>query len=102
MAVTKGIFERLAKGRPLTKITSKRPQKIQHAQKVLDWLQRWNKPVVHERDFRVFGPRPRNRESAINAARILAERGWLRAIPTRRYDSHAWQVIQKPIILPQL
>jgi hypothetical protein len=95
------LFERLDKGRPpSTEVSSERPQKIQHAQKLLNWLQRWNKPTVSSRDMRIYGPRPRDRKSAFDSATILVEHGWLRPIQTRRYNAQVWQVIQKPIIFP--
>ena len=31
-------------------------QKPSHAQQMLDWLQRWPKPVVRRRDIRIYGP----------------------------------------------
>jgi hypothetical protein len=52
------LFSRLARGRPPTEATAKRPQKIQHAQKLLNWLQRWNKPTVTVRDIHIYGPHP--------------------------------------------
>src|SRR5262249_31181526 len=100
MMAGKSIFERLAKGRPPVEQTIKEPQQIKHAQKVLEWLLRWNKPIVCAQDIRLYGPRPRNRKTAIELAKILAERGWLQPIPTHRYDRHAWQIIRKPIINP--
>jgi hypothetical protein len=97
------IFERLNKERPSTeKIISEQDQKIQHAQKVLDWLQRWDKPVVRRKDFRVYGPRPRDRKSMLDSTEILVRNGWLSPIRSRRYDGHTWQVIRKPTIAPEV
>ena len=73
---------------------------IQHAQKLLDFLQRWDKPIVRAREIRVYGPRPRDRKSVIDAARILAEQGWLNPVRPRRYDSREWLIVRKPIIHP--
>jgi hypothetical protein len=94
------LFERLNRGRPTTEMISERTQKIQHAQQLLNWLQRWSKPTVSARDMRIYGPRPRDRESTIDSANILVEHGWLSPIQTRRYDSHVWQVVRKPVIYP--
>jgi hypothetical protein len=97
------IFERLKKGRPPTEITSKRPQKIQHAQKLLDWLQRaQTKPTITARDIYTYGPRPRDRESAIDSAKFLVEQGWLVRNQTHRYDRHEWQIVRKPVIHPTI
>jgi hypothetical protein len=94
------IFERLSAGRPATATISKRTQKLQRAQKLLDWLQHWDKPVVSERDFRIYGPRPRDRETVVGAAKILVKTGWLTPIQTHRYDRHVWQVVRRPIVYP--
>src|SRR5262245_49830017 len=99
----KNIFERLNAGRPpVQKTNSKQSQKIQHAQKVLMWVQRWTEPTIGIRDFRVYGPRPRDHESALSAARTLTRNGWLEPMQVRRYDSHMWRIIRKPIIDPKL
>jgi hypothetical protein len=95
------LFERLDKGRPApTEEAIKQPQKIQRAQKLLDWLQHWGEPTICARDLCVYGPRPRDRESAIDSAKFLAEQGWLSPIQTHRYDRHAWRIVRKPIINP--
>src|SRR5262245_58896334 len=102
MAV-RDIFERLDKGRPPTEaVISKRSQKIQHAQKLLDWLQRWTKPTVCFRDIHIYGPYPRDRESTLNAAKILVDNGWLVPITRHWRDMHKWQVVRKPIVCPEV
>jgi hypothetical protein len=100
--MARDIFERLDKGRPPIEEVIKRPQKIQHAQKLLDWLQRWPKSTVRAKDIRIYGPRPRDRKSMLDSADILVRHGWLSPIPTRRYDARIWQVIRKPIIPPKV
>jgi hypothetical protein len=70
------------------------------AQKLLDWLQHWTKPTVRARDICIYGPRPRDRESAINSAEVLARNGWLIPTQTRRHDSREWQIVRKPVIFP--
>jgi hypothetical protein len=79
-----------------------RSQKIQHAQRVLDWLQRWDGPVVGLRDFRAYGPRPRDPESASSAAKILVAHGWLRPLQAHRCDRQVWQIVRRPIINPTI
>src|SRR5262245_14174147 len=80
----------------------KQPHKIQHAQKLLDWLQRWSKPTVTVRDIHIYGPRPRDRESTLSSAKILVENGWLNPIQARRYDGHIWQVLRRPVVRPDV
>src|SRR5262245_39013753 len=96
------IFERLSKGRPPVEVTNKQSQKIKHAQRVLNWLLRWPKSHVYGRDLRIWGPRPRDRESAIDATRILTEQGWLNPVQSSRYDSREFQIIRKPVICPSV
>jgi hypothetical protein len=76
--------------------------KIQHAQKLLEWLLRWPKPIVRGKDVRIYGPRPRDRKSMLDAADVLVRHGWLSPIQSRRYDGHTWQIIRKPIIPPKV
>jgi hypothetical protein len=74
---------------------------IEHAQRLLDWLQGWSKPTICAREICIYGPRPiRKREKAGSAAKILEKNGWLRRIPTHRYDMEAWQIVRRPIIYP--
>jgi hypothetical protein len=97
------IFERLDKGRPPTKeVISERAQEIQHAQKLLDWLQRWNRPTVSWRDIHNHGPRPKDQKKAIDAAEILVRNGWLVPLRPHRYDMHKWKVIRKSIVAPEV
>jgi hypothetical protein len=100
--MTKNIFERLQQRRPPIEKATKQPQKIQHAQKLLDWLQRWGKPTVCIRDVRIYGPRPHNREGVIGSAEILVENGWLSPIQSPRYDGRAWRINRKPIVSPKV
>jgi hypothetical protein len=93
----KDIFDRLERGRPSP---IEKAQEPSPAQRLLDWLQHWDAPTICARDILTYGPRPRDRESTFNAARILVENGWLSPAPTHRYDRHVWVVIRKPIIQP--
>jgi hypothetical protein len=96
------LFERLGKGRPPPEEKIKQPRSdLEPAQKLLDFLQRWTKKTVSERDIRIYGPGTlRGRESAIKAAEILVKNGWLipREGPRRR--SRAWEIVHKPIVRP--
>jgi hypothetical protein len=98
------LFERLNKGRPspTEEAISARTQEIQHAQRILNWLQHWDEPIVRSKDLRIYGPRPRDRESVLGSARILVENGWLRPIQTRRYDAHVWHIVRRQIVRPVL
>jgi hypothetical protein len=76
-------------------------QKLQPAQMLLTWLQRWKKDVISERDIRIYGPRPlRSKESASAAAEVLVRNGWLSRRKMPRHDSRGWKVIRKPILDP--
>jgi hypothetical protein len=93
------LFDRL--GRPPVEDKIKRPQKIEHAQRLLDWLQGWTEPTISARQICIYGPSPiRKREKAGEAAAILVKTGFLRPIPTHRYDRQAWQIIRKPVVYP--
>jgi hypothetical protein len=99
--VAKDIFERLDKGRRSIEVISTRTQKIQRAQKLLDWLQGWSKPTISAREICIYGPRPiRKREKAGNAAKILEKNGWLIPVQTHRYDMEAWQIVRTPVLYP--
>jgi len=75
--------------------------KVDPAQQLLDWLQRWSKPTITVRQIRVYGPHSiRNRRSAIDAAEILVANGWLNSIKPSRPDTYAWQIVRKNIINP--
>jgi hypothetical protein len=94
------LFERLAKGRPPS-VEAKQPHK-DPAQKLLDWLQRWNKPTITVRQIRIYGPHIiKDQRSAIDAAEILVKNGWLNPVkkPFRR-DRIEWQIIRTPTLSP--
>jgi len=82
---------------------SKQSQEVSPAQKLLDWLQRWNKDTVSIRDIRVYGPRPiRNPKNAIDAAKTLVKYGWLTPIWAHQKDVHEWRIIRKLIVNPKV
>src|SRR5262245_14874196 len=72
------------------------------AQRLLDWLQEWKKPVVSTRDVRVWGPRPfRNRETATSSIDVLVRRGFLVPAKTRQRNYRIWEIVRKgPIVYP--
>jgi hypothetical protein len=107
MAVT--IFDKLNERRPPVEsrskpeVSSERPQKIQHAQKLLNWLQRWSKPTVCAREIHIYGPYAlRDPKIALSSAETLVRNGWLTPLRARRYDGHKWQIIRKPIVQPNV
>ena len=95
------LFDRLDRGRPTTATIPERTQRIQRAQKLLDWLQYWGKSTVCIRDIHIFGPGSiRDRESTIDSAEILVEYGWLIPTKAHRRDMRKWQVVRKAIVRP--
>ena len=96
--MAKDIFKRLSAGRPPS---VEKAQDRSPAQKLLDWLQRWDKPVVRVRDVRIYGPGSlRNQKSVTDAAEILVKNGWLTSVQARH--GHKWRVVRKPIAQPTL
>jgi hypothetical protein len=76
-------------------------QKLQPAQMLLTWLQRWNKATISEREIRIYGPRPlRSRESARRSAEELVRHAWLRPLQMRPHDMRAWEIVRKPTLSP--
>ena len=76
-------------------------QPYSDAQRLLDWLQEWKKPVVSTRDIRIYGPRPlRDRKIATSSVEVLVRHGFL-AEPTekRQRNWHQWRVVQKGLIV---
>jgi hypothetical protein len=86
------LFDRLAKGRPPSVEEKTKQQPQEQAQALLNWLQRWPKPIVSARDMRIYVKSIRDQESAIRSAQILTAQGWL--IPLA---AHKWQVIHKTL-----
>jgi len=73
------------------------------AQKLLDFIQRWNKPTIRVRDIRIYGPGSiRDQEKATAAARVLVKNGWLRPVETRQHNGQKWQVVRRPIAHPTI
>jgi len=83
--------------------STEKTNKNEPAQKLLDWLQRWDKDTVGVRDIRVYGPRPiRNPKIAIDAAKTLVKYGWLTPIWAHQKDVHEWRIVRKLIVGPRV
>ena len=94
------LFERLARGRPAP---AEEKVKIDPAQKLLDWLQTWNKPTICAREILMYGPRStRNRKDANDATEILVRHGWLAPLQTHQRDWRRWQIIRQPVVHPTI
>jgi hypothetical protein len=96
--MTKDIFSRLRAGRPpVEKAGGRSP-----AQKLLDWLQRWDRDVVCARDIHVYGPGSlrHQKKSVTDSAEILVKNGWLTPVPTRH--GHKWRIVRRPIADPTI
>src|SRR5262245_12651425 len=61
-------------------------------EKLLDWLiNHWSQPTISVRNIQRCGPNSiRDRKSAINQAKILAENGWLAPIKSRQRNMKHW------------
>ena len=80
-----------AKATPIREITP--------VQRLLNWLQHdWPKPTICAREVYRHAPRAirDQNSSAIELAKVLAERGWLAPIKTHRRDRFAWQIMRGP------
>jgi hypothetical protein len=73
------------------------PQKISLAQTLLDWLAKWQKPIVTARDIYTYGPNPiRDKDSAVALAEVLAGHGHLIPIKTGQRNRKKWQIVRGP------
>jgi hypothetical protein len=92
--VGKDIFSRLAQGRPPVEEPTPQPVPLA-AGRLLGWIQNsWKEPVIRMREIQIYGPRPRDRESARKATEILVRHGWLVPMPTpaRQHDTKMWRI----------
>ena len=108
------LFERLNAGRPppaesqskakTNTVGSDQTQKLQNAQKLLNWLLHRGKPTVYAREIHLFGPYTlrQDRERAIDSAETLVRYGWLTPAKKHRRDGRAWELVQKPVIPPNV
>jgi hypothetical protein len=98
MATT--IFERMKPPR------AKKTPETSPEQKLLDWLQRWDKPIVAVRNIQNYVRALRDYRSAIDAAETLARAGWLVPVEgANRYNwrsARQWHVVRKPIVHPTI
>src|SRR5215467_10918246 len=79
---------------------AKQSRKNDSAQRLLDWLQRWNKDTVCVRDVHIYGPHPlKGQKNIVAAAKVLVKNGWIAPIKMRRYDANKWQIIRRPPII---
>ena len=82
-----------------------RALKIEPAQRLLDWLMRQDqtRTIISARDICRLGPgQIRNRERALDSAKILVEHGWLIPLESHRNDRHQWEIVRRPILSPTL
>ena len=93
------VFERLR--RPAAPAEEK--AKVDPAQKLLDWLQTWNKPTICAREILMYGPRStRKQKDADEATRVLQKYGWLVPLETNQRDWRRWQIVRQPTIHPMI
>ena len=87
------LFDRLDARRTTTSAEEKPQPQNAPAQLLLNWISRRAGNQITWREIRNHGPRPiRDREIAINAAKVLTAHGWLAPI-----NSYTWQIIRQPI-----
>ena len=92
------LFERLDRGRPAP---IEKTQEVSPAQKLLDWLQSWNKNTISMREIHIYGPNAvRGRER--DWAETLMKYGWLVPAKKHRRDMHKWHVVRKNIVAPKV
>ena len=93
------LFERLSAGRPSP--PTERTQSPSQAQRLLNWLLRWDQPTVRVRDIRIYGPYAlRNQKNVVASAEILVKSGWLTPVQTRQHNGHKWRIVRRPIADP--
>ena len=94
------LFDRLDVRRPPAGEKTKQPDP---AQRLLDWLQRWNKPTICAREILMYGPRAtRKQKDADDATRVLQKYGWLVPLETNQRDWRRWQIVRQPTIHPTI
>jgi hypothetical protein len=94
------LFDRLDARRPPAEEKTKQPDP---AQKLLDWLQTWNKPTICAREILMYGPRStRKQKDADDATKALQKYGWLIPLETNQRDWRRWQIVRQPTIHPTI
>jgi hypothetical protein len=94
--MSKTIFERIRQPPPI-----KKAQGISPAQRLLDFLQTWDREIISTRQVRIYGPRcSRSRKTAIDAIEILARHGWLTRVKDTQSNTLQWRINRRPIANP--
>ena len=71
------------------------------AQKLLEWLLRWNRSTVSISDLLTYGPRAvRPRDLALSSAQTLVEYGWLQPLETRCRNQRQWKILRQATLHP--
>ena len=101
------LFKRLATTVPPLAEKTQEPipnKKLEPAQRMLDWIQRWAKDTICIGDVRQYGPGSlRDPKSIIDAAEVLVRNGWLEPAESHRYDMRKWRIIRRsPIVAPKV
>jgi hypothetical protein len=101
------LFERLTTMVPPSAEKTQEPvpnKKLEPAQRMLNWIQRWPGDTICIRDIRQYGPSSlRDPKSAIDAAEVLVKTGWLEPAELHRYDMRKWRIIRRPpIVAPKV
>jgi hypothetical protein len=92
------LFKRL--GQPPS---TKKAQGPTPEQRLLDWLQTWNKENISLREIHIYGPRSvRGREQVVSTAETLVKYGWLVPAKKHRRDMHKWVIVRRPIVAPDV
>src|SRR5215469_5878525 len=74
-------------------------QEVSPEQKLLDWLQRWNKDTICAKNILQFDPNSiRKQKAADNATAILIKHGWLIPTKTKQSNWRRWQIVRKPTV----
>jgi hypothetical protein len=86
--------EKIIRGPLLKPIAPPADRRSSPTERLLDWLiNHWPEPTISVRNICRCGPNPiRNRKSAIDQAKILAENGWLAPLKAHRRDRKIWRI----------
>jgi hypothetical protein len=94
------LFDRLSKERPQP---ANKAQEPSPAQRLLDFVQRWDKDTICSVDILQFGPRcTRKRKDADSATEILEKYGWLERLETNQSNHRRWRIARKALIHPSI
>jgi hypothetical protein len=90
------LFDRLDARRPIP--VDEKTKQPDPTQKLLNFLLRWSKPIISERQIRLYVRPFQNRERVIKSTEILEQQGWLVRDQTCRHRQ--WRVVRRPIVHP--